>query len=72
MLASGAAAAFGYAIGDDLSPDALAFVLAFAGGAVLTMLADTMMPEAFRHAGRLAGLVTTIGFAFAFVIGALQ
>lgn len=35
---------------------------AFAAGAMLTMLADTMMPEAFEHGGPLVGLVTVIGF----------
>jgi zinc transporter, ZIP family len=43
-------------------------VLAFASGAVLTMLANTMMPEALHHGGRLAGFVTTLGFALAFAI----
>lgn len=49
-----------------------AIVLAFAGGAVLTMLANTMMPEALRYGGRLAGLMTTLGFALAFAISSLQ
>jgi ZIP family zinc transporter len=35
---------------------------AFAAGAMLTMLADTMMPEAFQHGGVLVGLVTVAGF----------
>jgi ZIP family zinc transporter len=47
-------------------------VLAFAAGAVLTMLANTMMPEALHHGGKLAGLVTTVGFALAFGISTLQ
>jgi ZIP family zinc transporter len=47
-------------------------VLAFAGGAILTMLADTMMPEAFEHAGPLVGVVTTFGFALAFALSALE
>jgi zinc transporter, ZIP family len=46
----------------------IAFVLAFAGGAVLTMLADTMMPECFEHGGKLVGVFTTLGFAIAFAI----
>ena len=50
----------------------LAFVLAFAGGAILTMLADTMMPEAFEHSGALVGVVTTFGFAVAFALSALS
>ena len=51
---------------------AIAFVLSFAGGAILTMLADTMMPEAFEHGGKLVGVVTTLGFALAFAISALE
>jgi ZIP family zinc transporter len=49
-----------------------AIVLAFAGGAVLTMLANTMMPEALRYCGRLAGLMMTFGFALAFGISSLR
>jgi hypothetical protein len=34
----------------------------------LTMLADTMMPEAFRYGGKQVGLVTTLGCALAYLI----
>ena len=47
MLVSGLAALAGYGLFDGASPSTLAFVNAFAAGAILTMLADTMMPEAF-------------------------
>jgi ZIP family zinc transporter len=67
-LVSAAAAAFGYLALDGASPDVTAFTLAFAGGAVLTMLADTMMPEAFEYGGRVVGLVTTAGFGLAFAL----
>ena len=50
----------------DLSGGPYAFILGFAGGAILTMLADTLVPEAFEHAGKLAGLATTLGFGLAF------
>jgi zinc transporter, ZIP family len=72
MLVSGLSALFGYAVFDGASPSTLAFVLAFAGGAILTMLADTMMPEAFEHGGREVGLVTTLGFAVAFLLTTLE
>jgi ZIP family zinc transporter len=72
MLLCGFAALTGYAVLDDASPETVAFVLAFAGGAILTMLADTMMPEAFEHGGKLVGVVTTLGFAVAFAISALE
>ena len=52
--------------------NAVAFVLTFAAGAILTMLADTMMPEAFGHGGKLFGVVTTLGFAIAFTIHLLD
>jgi zinc transporter, ZIP family len=62
----------GYALFDDASPDTIAFVLAFAGGAILTMLADPMMHEAFEQSGKLVGVVTTLGFALAFTISTLE
>jgi ZIP family zinc transporter len=62
----------GYVVLDTASPRTVAIVLAFAGGAVLTMLANTMMPEALRHGGKLAGFVTTLGFGLAFAISAIQ
>lgn len=45
---------------------------AFAAGAVLTMLADAMMPEAFEHGGKLVGLFTVLGFLVAGVLSAWQ
>jgi zinc transporter, ZIP family len=71
-LISGLASLAGYAFFQDSSPDTVAFVLAFAAGAILTMLADTMMPEAFEHGGKLVGVVTTLGFAVAFTIHVLD
>jgi ZIP family zinc transporter len=71
-LGFGATSLAGYVVLDGASPRTIAIVLAFAGGAVLTMLANTMMPEALHHGGKLAGLVTTLGFALAFAISALQ
>jgi ZIP family zinc transporter len=71
-LVSGLSSLLGFAAFDSASPNTVAFVLAFAGGAILTMLADTMMPEAFEHGGKLVGVVTTFGFALAFAISALE
>jgi ZIP family zinc transporter len=72
VAVSGLASVAGYGLFDSASPSVVAFVLAFAGGAILTMLADTMMPEAFEHGGRLVGLLTTLGFALAAGISALE
>jgi ZIP family zinc transporter len=71
-LASALASLAGFAFFDGASPSVVAFVLAFAGGAILTMLADTMMPEAFAHGGKLVGVFTTLGFATAFAISAFE
>jgi ZIP family zinc transporter len=71
-VVSGLAAVFGFAVFDSAAPSTVAFVLAFAGGAILTMLADTMMPEAFEHGGKLVGVLTTIGFGVAFAISSLE
>jgi zinc transporter, ZIP family len=72
IATSGLAALAGYALFGGASPSAGAFVLSSAGGAILTMLADTMMPEAFEHGGRLAGVFTTLGFATAFAVSAFE
>ena len=68
---SGLASLAGYGLFQNSSPDTVAFVLAFAAGAILTMLAETMMPEAFEHGGKLVGVVTTLGFAAAYTIHVL-
>ncbi|HEX5468398.1 MAG TPA: hypothetical protein VFW80_05050 [Gaiellaceae bacterium] len=71
-LVSGLAALAGYAFFDGASERSLSFVSAFAGGALLTMLADTMMPEAFEYGGRAVGLMTTLGFGLAFALSTLE
>jgi ZIP family zinc transporter len=57
-----------YALLGGVSPGVLAVIQAYAAGAILTMLADTMMPEAFEEGGPLVGLATTCGFALAFLL----
>jgi zinc transporter, ZIP family len=71
-LISGLASLAGYGLFQDSPPSAVAFVLAFAGGAILTMLAETMMPEAYEHGGKWVGVATTLGFAVAFAIHTLD
>ncbi len=64
-VASALAAAIGYGVLGDASETLLAWVKAFAGGAILCMLADTFIPKAFREGGDKVGLVTVLGFALA-------
>ncbi len=48
------------------------YAQAFAAGAMLTMLADAMMPEAFEHGGKLVGLFTVMGFLLAAILSVAQ
>ena len=70
VLASAAAAALGYALVRALPGVDGTYVQAFAAGAVLTMLADTMMPEAFAHGGKAVALLTVLGFLLAGLLSA--
>ncbi|MDR1762034.1 MAG: hypothetical protein LBR55_06250 [Bacteroidales bacterium] len=45
-----------------------ASIMAFASGAILAMLCDTMIPEAFKFGGRFVALITVIGFLMAFML----
>lgn len=71
-LVCGVASLAGFAIFANLSDGWMAFVLCFAGGAILMMLANTMMPEAFESGGRLAGVFTVLGFGVAVWIVVLE
>ncbi|HEX8710062.1 MAG TPA: hypothetical protein VF723_17605 [Pyrinomonadaceae bacterium] len=66
--ASGIAALVGYAVFSHFSGEIIAATTAVAAGAILAMLADTMMPEAFEEAHDLAGLITVAGFLAAFIL----
>jgi ZIP family zinc transporter len=72
VLVSALASLAGYGLFGDASPNTIAFVLAFAGGAILTMLAETMFPEAYLRGGKAVGLATTLGFAVAFTVSTLD
>jgi ZIP family zinc transporter len=68
VLASIISTILGWRLLDALGTDGGAFVAAFAAGAVLVMLADTLMPEAFALGGREAGLLTALGFGLGFAL----
>ncbi len=55
-----------------VSPDIIAATIAVAAGAILAMLSDTMIPEAFAESHNFAGLVTVLGFLAAFVLTKLE
>ncbi|MFF7365482.1 ZIP family metal transporter [Streptomyces sp. NPDC008125] len=61
-------AVLGYAVVGDMSPLVTAYVTAVAAGAILAMIADTMIPEAFEDTHLASGLVTTSGFLLSFAL----
>jgi ZIP family zinc transporter len=67
-LVSGIAAIVGFLAFRNASADVIAGTTAVAAGAILAMIADTMIPEAFEQAHDLAGLVTVAGFLAAFTL----
>jgi ZIP family zinc transporter len=67
-LLTAAGAIAGFAIFRNLSPVWVSGTLALAAGAILTMLSDTMIPEAFEKGHNLVGIITVIGFLSAFML----
>ncbi|MEJ1159878.1 ZIP family metal transporter [Prosthecomicrobium sp. N25] len=67
-LASGAAALLGNVLLAGAAPAVIAATTAVAAGAILAMLADTMIPEAFERTHEYAGLITVCGFLAAFLL----
>jgi zinc transporter, ZIP family len=65
---SGLAALVGYLALGGAPPEVVAVITAVAAGAMLTMIADTMIPEAFEKTRTWTGLITTVGFLVAFAI----
>jgi zinc transporter, ZIP family len=52
----------GFSLFSAASAQWLSFIQAFAGGAILIMIANSMIPEAYEHGGKLAGIFTVLGF----------
>jgi ZIP family zinc transporter len=67
-LVSGLAAFLGYLSFDHAPPGSVAAVQATAAGAILAMIIDTMVPEAFEETHDFAGLIAVLGFLLAFAL----
>ncbi|WBB73426.1 ZIP family zinc transporter [Micromonospora sp. WMMD1128] len=67
-LISGVASLAGYTLLGGAPPEVLATITALAAGAILAMITDTMVPEAFEDAHLLVGLITVLGFLVAFAL----
>jgi CRP-like cAMP-binding protein len=71
MLLTGVGAAVGAVLLADASPERFAFIEGLAAGAMLTMVAETMLPEAFHKGGGVVGLSTLAGFLLAIYFNTL-
>ena len=71
-LVCGGASAAGYALMADVPETWIAFVQTFAAGDILTMLANSMIPEAYAYGRKLAGLFLVLGFAVAVSVVVLE
>ncbi len=65
------ASALGFGLLDDASGEVIGLLQAFAAGGVLMLLADEMIPTSLNEAGNEAGLLTTLGFALAYLLSTL-
>lgn len=70
-IISSVAALLGYSLFSHFLAEVIAATTAVAAGAILAMLSDTMIPEAFEQAHDFAGLITVFGFLAAFVLSKL-
>jgi ZIP family zinc transporter len=67
-LISADAALQGFVVFRHFSEAVISATTAVAAGAILAMIADTMIPEAFEETRTTAGLVTVVGFLAAFAL----
>ncbi len=70
-VVSAIAAGLGYLLVTHSPPEVVGAVRGFAAGAVLTMVASTMLPEAHDEGGPVTALVTTAGFLAAVALGGI-
>jgi len=71
MIMTAVGAAYGNVFIADAPPHLHGFLEGMAAGAMLAMIAQTMLPEAYDHGGWLTGLMTVSGFLAAIWLGML-
>lgn len=67
-VASGLASLAGFSLLGGMAPSVVAAITALAAGAILAMIVDTMIPEAFSETHNGAGLITAAGFLLSFAL----
>jgi zinc transporter, ZIP family len=71
VAVSALAAGLGYGVLDPAAGTTGALVQAFAAGALLSMLAATMLPEAYEVEGLFTGPLVVVGFAVSIALSAV-
>ncbi len=71
MLVAAVSGALGYALLDPASGRTGAFAQGFAAGALLAMVTDTMLPEAYEEERTSTGALVAIGFAISLMLSAI-
>ena len=71
VLLAGLASAFGYLTLSEAGPETRALLEGIAGGAVITVATETMLPEAYERSGVLTGLAALFGFLSAIALGVI-
>ena len=71
IVVSAVSAALGYALLDPASGRTGAFAQGFAAGALLAMVTDTMLPEAYEEERISTGSLVAIGFAISLMLSAI-
>jgi zinc transporter ZupT len=72
VVLTGALAALGNVFFTDASPLLFTFIQGIAAGAMLTMIAQTMLPEAYLRGGSVVGVATLLGFLAAIVLKSFE
>ena len=68
MLITGILAAFGSLLFSDVPESVISLLESMAAGAMLTVISETMLPEAYAKGGSIVGLSTLLGFLSIIVI----
>jgi zinc transporter ZupT len=71
-LLTGIGAYFGNILFQGVPPYAVAFIESLAAGAMLAMIAETMLPEAFEQGGSVVGMSTILGFLSAIFVKTIE
>jgi len=71
MVVAAVSGALGYALLDPASGRTGAFAQGFAAGALLAMVTDTMLPEAYEEEQTSTGALVAVGFAISLMLSAI-